>query len=114
MLAEYRGPFKKVFVKIDVEGGEYDILPSISEVMADDSVSFLISFHHRRLKLALENKHGTLSAAGEELSTILDRIVDALPWQRCIRTVHGNVLQRKEVEQAARKGRSFAMDVLIS
>lgn len=113
ILGEYRGGFPKVFVKIDVEGGEYDILPSIADVLADTSVSFLISFHYRRLKLALDHKHETAALAAEELAATLGSVIGALPWERNIRTIEGEVLQRKSVEQAAGRGRGFAAELMI-
>jgi hypothetical protein len=59
VIAEYLESFKKIFGKVDIEGGEYDTLPIVEEILANKSVSALISFHHRRLKRALEHKHGS-------------------------------------------------------
>ena len=113
ILGEYRGGFGKVFVKIDVEGGEYDILPSIADVMADKCVSFLISFHHRRLKVALAHKHGTPALASEELTATMSGVINALPWDSGLRTLEGKVLERGLVEKSAAGGWDFAENILI-
>ncbi len=113
VLAEYRAGFKKVFIKIDVEGGEYDIVPSIAEILADKNVSALISFHHRRMKLSFERKHEKPAQAAEEIAATLGRIIAALPWKRKIRTLDGTLLQREAVEQGAALGRSFGAELLI-
>lgn len=113
VIKAYRASFKKVFVKIDVEGGEYDILPGIKDVMADTRNSFLISFHHRRLKLALEHDCATKAEAHEKLVATVSRVVDALPWERGIRTIEGELLERAAVEQIVAKGKGFAMDIVI-
>lgn len=113
VLKDFRASFRKVFVKIDVEGGEYDILPGIAEIMADEDVALLVSFHHRRLKLALDDRHDRPQDALDERSQILTRVAEALPWHRSIRSIDGTALEQGSVRKAAMAGNSFAVDILI-
>ncbi|MEQ6250679.1 FkbM family methyltransferase [Sulfitobacter sp. HNIBRBA3233] len=113
VIKKHRKKFAKVFVKIDVEGGEYDILPSIADTMADPDVSFLISFHHRRLKLAMAQEHDNQPSGEEAFLTTLKSVAEALPWGRDIKTLEGNPLIRERVFAAAGKGRAFGSDIVI-
>lgn len=111
VIETYRGDYKKVFVKIDVEGGEYNILPSIADVMADTSVSFLIAFHHRRLKLSYANK--TQTGGTSKFLETLQKVVDALPWDREIVTLAGEALDPEKVRKAVANGNGFGAEIII-
>lgn len=114
VIKEFRGDYPKVFIKIDVEGGEYEILPAISDILRDQSFSFLISFHHRHLKHATYHERESEQEAEAEFVRKLQNVVEALPWGRKICNLEGEELRHRKALRVTSRGRSFAKEVFIS
>lgn len=112
VLAAHRAPGQPVFLKIDIEGGEYSLLPAIPDILADPLVTAFISFHPRMLAHAL--------ASADESSwrpVFIDRhlaVLDSLPWTRRITLQDGTGVTRADLERGLRKRLRFPEELLIS
>lgn len=60
VLNEYRAPNQSVFLKIDVEGAEYELIPSIQSVLIDPLVASQIALHPDALEQGLRETHKAL------------------------------------------------------
>lgn len=60
VLREYSSPGQPVFIKIDIEGGEYALLPEMGDVLGRAGASFHISLHPSFLRKSLRKKYASL------------------------------------------------------
>lgn len=60
VLNEYRATNQSVFLKIDVEGAEYELIPTIQSVLIDPLVSAQIALHPEVLEQSLHETYKTL------------------------------------------------------
>lgn len=112
VLEAHRAPGQRTFIKIDIEGGEYDLLPAIREVMADPSVTAFISFHPQLLRRALSQAQPEADAA----AAFIDRhmaVIESLPWARRIATQEGSALERGSLEDRLRRKARFPRELLV-
>lgn len=72
-----------IFLKIDIEGGEYDLIPAISDVLSDPRVTAMISFHPQFLQAALFE--GAPKVWKRTFFAQHKAVLDSLPWHRDLR-----------------------------
>ncbi|MGD9476989.1 FkbM family methyltransferase [Shinella sp. G-2] len=60
VLREFSSPGDPLFIKIDIEGGEYSLLPAVASILARAGATFHISLHPRFLRKSLRRKFGSL------------------------------------------------------
>lgn len=60
ILSEFGEPNQPVFVKIDIEGGEYTLIPAIKDILARDDAGFHLSLHPKFLRKALRKRYSSL------------------------------------------------------
>ncbi len=58
VIADNADPDQKIFLKIDIEGGEYTLVPQIKEFLADPRVVAHISLHPNFLRRSLKKSVG--------------------------------------------------------
>lgn len=114
ILDDYAGPDQHVFLKIDIEGGEYELMPSIASVLADERVSAFISFHPMLLRNSLidgaEEGFDWRPAYVEAHMTALE----ALPWDKNPTFLDGKNRNRQALEKVLQKRFKFPRQLLIS
>lgn len=111
VLASHRAPEQPVFLKIDIEGGEYALLPAIPEILADQGVTAYISFHPGMLRRSLET-----DSTDAWTTTYLDRhiaVLDSLPWSRWIGLRDGRQVKRAWLERGLQRHHRFPEELLI-
>lgn len=83
-------PGQKIFLKIDIEGGEYDLIPQIKDVLANRDVTAYISLHPHFLRRSLKKSVGKICGIPNFIKTRLQylaiyrRLIGALPHDRKI------------------------------
>jgi FkbM family methyltransferase len=112
VLAEHRADGQPVFLKIDIEGGEYDLIPSIQETLSDPLVTAYISFHPKMLRRSLA------AVSGDEAwkPAYVDRhrsVLDSLPWSRWIGLRTGEQVSRQQLDRALRRRFAFPEELQI-
>lgn len=60
ILEQFARPGQPVFLKIDIEGGEYSLLPAIGDILAREGVRVHLSLHPRFLRKSLRRKFSSL------------------------------------------------------
>ena len=105
----------KIFVKMDIEGGEYELLPSIVELLSDERISFFIEFHHKMFRLS----HNDGSEDWRErYENSFEKTCMAMPLGRRFTTEHDEALTDREVLSLLRggltKNNEQARDLVIS
>jgi FkbM family methyltransferase len=112
VLARHRSPGQPVFLKIDIEGGEFSLLPAIREIIADPLVTAFVSFHSKMLRNALAS-----ADAEAWQQPYVDRhlaVLDSLPWTRRITLQDGQKVTRTALERALRRRFRFPEELLIA
>lgn len=112
VLAAHRSPGQPVFLKIDIEGGEYELLPSISSILADPEVTAYISFHPRFLRMSLAPRDQREVWEGPFVQRHLQAL-DALPWTRPIASGDGTPVDRLQLERKLRNRFRFPSELVI-
>jgi FkbM family methyltransferase len=112
VLESHREPGQPVFLKIDIEGGEYSLLPANAELLADPLVTAFISLHPRMLRHALAKSDDPEAWTQPGLDRHLT-LLDALPWTRRIELADGTEVRRADLERALRKRSHFPEELLI-
>lgn len=113
VLAAHRAPGQRVFLKIDIEGGEYDLLPAISDVLSDPLVTGYISFHPRMLSRSIAPLNQPEQWKAPFVKHHL-QVLASLPWTRQIATSDGTLVQRAALERGVRRRHNFPTELLIS
>jgi FkbM family methyltransferase len=98
-IKEFREGAEKVFVKMDIEGGEYELLPSISSLLASEENTFFIEFHHRIFRQSFNDGIQGWESRYEQA---WQPAYAALPSNRKYRTDTGEELGMREVEKLLR------------
>jgi FkbM family methyltransferase len=113
VLATERKPGQPVFIKIDVEGGEYELLPTIADILGDPLVTAYISFHPRMLRgwavAAHEREQVSKVFVDQHLT-----VIDSLPWSRRITTSDGAAIEREALEDGLKHQSRFPKEILVS
>jgi FkbM family methyltransferase len=112
VLAEHRKPEQPIFLKIDIEGGEYDLIPEIREIIADPLVTTYISFHPKMLRRSLVagGQDETWKQAFVEQHT---SVLESLPWSRWIGLRSGDQVSRRALDRNLRKRLAYPEELLI-
>lgn len=113
VLSIHRKPGQPVFIKIDIEGGEYDLLPAISDVMADPLVTTYISFHPNMLRRSTLLSKPPDKAHEEFVNQHLAAI-QSLPWARSIVSGDGMEIDRTVLEDKFIRRARFPRVMLVS
>lgn len=100
-ISEFREDAEKVFVKMDIEGGEYELLPSISDLLTDERNTFFIEFHHRMFRQSFNDG---MEGWEERYEQAWQPAYAALPSNRKYRTDEGDELGMRDVEKLLRGG----------
>ncbi len=85
VFAEHAKPNQKTFLKIDIEGGEYALIPEIKDFLADPRVVAYISLHPHFLRRSLKKSVGTFLGIPRFIQTriqylqIYKALIKALP-----------------------------------
>jgi FkbM family methyltransferase len=95
---EFRKKAKKVFIKIDIEGGEFTMMPEIADLMADPDFTFNIEFHHRMLFRSHKTTSDSNPKWKEEYQEKMDSALASIPWNRAIYADTGEKLDSKGVQ----------------
>jgi hypothetical protein len=112
VLAAHRKPGQPVFRKIDIESGEYDLLPSIAAILADPTVTAYISFHPKMLRMSVATREQREVWEGPFVQRHLP-ILDALPWTRPISVLGGTPVDRAQLARKLRRHFRFPTELLI-
>lgn len=112
VLAANRKPAQPVFIKMDIEGAEYDLLPTIREVLADPLVTAYISFHPDMLRDSLCLTH----PPGQAREILVDRhraVIESLPWARRITARDGSGIEKAALEKGIGCRAEFPKELLV-
>lgn len=94
VLDEHAEPGQKIFLKIDIEGGEYDLIPAIKAFLAHPNVTATISLHPTFLRRSLRKSLGRFLGFPRFIQTrkqflkINKALVEALPGDKTV-TING-------------------------
>ena len=94
VLDDHAEPDQKIFLKIDIEGGEYDLIPGIKAVLADPNVTAAISLHPTFLRRSIRKSLGRFFGFPKFIQTrrqflkINKALVEALPGDKTV-TIDG-------------------------
>ncbi|MEM5493878.1 FkbM family methyltransferase [Hoeflea sp. AS16] len=94
VLDDHAEPGQKIFLKIDIEGGEYDLIPAIKEVLANPNVTAAISLHPTFLRRSLRKSLGRFFGfprfiqSRKQFLKINRSLVEALPSNKRV-TING-------------------------
>jgi FkbM family methyltransferase len=94
VFAEHSAPDQKIFLKIDIEGGEFDLVPEIKKQLADPRVTAYISLHPHFLRRSLKKSVGTFLFIPRFIKTrlqflrIYKKLIAALPRDKKV-TING-------------------------
>ncbi|WP_297618072.1 FkbM family methyltransferase [uncultured Roseicyclus sp.] len=114
VLKTHATPGQPIFLKIDIEGGEYDLVPHIAQLLAEPHVTAYISFHPKNLQKALGHRK---RADYDWQTPYVDRhmaSLAALPDKRTLRFTSPDLADKAAVEQALRSEHRFPLEVLIA
>ncbi|MEM1374222.1 MAG: FkbM family methyltransferase [Pseudomonadota bacterium] len=111
VIAAYRGSHSKIFIKMDIEGGEYELLPEITDVLNDPSCAFFISFHHDILRTSLAARSETPEA---DYEATLREVYDCLPWDRSVEMTNERPFTRAMVRRRMKSGKRLPSELVIS
>lgn len=93
ILRESASPEQPVFIKIDIEGGEYSLLPTVKHILSRPKASFHISLHPRFLRRSLRAKYSRLPQPLRFIKVRLEfirahmRILASLPDNKDVRFI---------------------------
>jgi FkbM family methyltransferase len=79
-IATYARPDQPIFLKIDIEGGEYSLLPAMQSILTDKRVTAVIAMHPRFLRKTLKEKY--LDQWFEHYRRAHQEVLSALPRNR--------------------------------
>lgn len=113
VLDANRRPRKPVFIKIDIEGGEYDLLPTVQDVLADHLVTAFISFHPNMLRKSLSVANSPERAQEIFVERHL-AVIETLPWSRSITSRNGTAVDRSALEAGVKLSSHFPAEILVS
>lgn len=94
VFAEHSEPDQKIFLKIDIEGGEYDLIPEIKDYLADPRVVAYISLHPHFLRRSIKKSVGSFFGIPKFIQTrlkylrIYKALINALPIDKKV-TIDG-------------------------
>jgi FkbM family methyltransferase len=112
ILSEHRKTGQHVFLKVDIEGGEYDLLPEVRDILADPLVTAYISFHpgmlRRSLTISREDENWKQSFVDLHLA-----VVDSLPWSRWVGLRTGERVSKQLLEHKVRIQLAYPEELLI-
>lgn len=103
------GPDEKVFVKMDIEGGEFEMLPHLGPLLADPRITFYISMHPGILRQSLGEGPGS----EQGFRDIIAPIIDVLPFSRSLERLDGHALNEAWLRKALGRGRLPTHDIII-
>lgn len=113
VLSAHRKPGQPVFIKIDIEGGEYDLLPTIRDVIADPLVTSFISFHPKFLRRSFSILEPPETVGKAFIDQHL-AVIDSFPWTRSITSRGGRAVRREALERGVKRHSRFPKEILIS
>ncbi|MEL7212404.1 MAG: FkbM family methyltransferase [Pseudomonadota bacterium] len=102
-----------IFLKIDIEGGEYDLIPEIAPVLADPRVRAFISFHPMLLRNALTAEKGDEGWKPGFVDAHMAALA-ALPWDKDTTFLDGQGRNRAALEHVLQKRYKFPRQLLIA
>ncbi len=94
VLDAHAEPGQRIFLKMDIEGGEYDLIPEIKEVLANPNVTAAISLHPTFLRRSIRRSLGRffglprLIQSRKQFLKINQSLVEALPSDKTV-TIDG-------------------------
>lgn len=94
VLAEHSKPDQPIFLKIDIEGGEYDLIPQIKDYLADPRVIAYISLHPHFLRRSIKKSVGSFLGIPRFIQTrlqylqIYKTLIKSLPTDKKV-TIDG-------------------------
>lgn len=113
VLSSHRRPGQPVFLKIDIEGGEYDLLPTLGDVIADQTTTIYISFHPRMLQLSLSETCPGDSWEGPFVDRHL-LVLDSIPATRNLALADGTPTTKAALTQRLKRRLRFPSEILIT
>ena len=113
VLSKSREPGQPVFLKIDIEGSEYGLLPAIREVIEDPQTTIYISFHPHMLRRSMADQHDEDQWQEPYIDQHL-AVLDSLPWTRQISLSDGQPVQREALERTLRRRLRFPRELVIT
>jgi len=84
-LKEHKLETTKILIKMDIEGGEYEVIPKLKGLLQNDNISVMLSLHRRFLRKSLKQKH---AGKGVILQTLLARI-ELVKMHRAVMSAFG-------------------------
>lgn len=113
VLAANRKLGQPVFIKVDIEGGEYDLLPAIRDVLADSLVTAYVSFHPAML-LEAASRANKPDRAQEMFVDQHLKAIESLPWSRSIKARDGSRIDKAALLDGIRRQGTFPKEILVS
>lgn len=112
VLAANRKPGQPVFIKIDIEGGEYDLLPAIRDVLADSLVTAYTSLLPEML-LEATSRDNEPDRAKVLFVDQHVKVIESLPWSRSIRARDGSRIDKATLLDGLRSQGTFPKEILV-
>lgn len=113
VLAEHADQGQPVFLKIDIEGGEYELLPAISEILVDPGITAYISFHPKFLRQAMQQGQDAAFDWQTPFIAAHEIVLDALPWDRTLTFGKNERVSRESLTDALRDKQTFPTELLV-
>ncbi len=108
---------EKLFIKIDIEGGEYDLIPSIAGLLGSHDTTLLLSLHPDFLKQYLDksSKSNFLARSWQRLIFFRKHLglVRSLPFRHIYTSDGKKLYPLRELIRAFCKG-SFAKEIVAT
>jgi FkbM family methyltransferase len=114
VLDEHAAPGQPLFLKIDIEGGEYELVPHIAPLLAEPHVTAYISFHPKNLMKALSHKKPEDFDWQTPFVAKHMAILDALPDGRTLRFTSPDLADKAAVAADLAAHHRFPLEVLIA
>ena len=100
-VKKYVSSKDKIFLKIDIEGGEFDLIPKIADVLKKRNVTAIISLHPMFLKSSISNNLKNLNflkkffKKRETFYFLYKQMLDSLPSNKKINIGGKNVKNKR-------------------
>jgi FkbM family methyltransferase len=107
IINEHRKENEKIFLKIDIEGGEYELIPAIKDYLQDKRITAFISLHPQFLRRSLKKSVGKNLGVPRFIKTRLE-------FLRTYKSIIGSLPENKRVTINGKEHKTYAWFLLYS
>jgi FkbM family methyltransferase len=86
-------------IKVDIEGGEYFLVPAMRSYLKKYKLPFYLSLHPNFLKSFLEKKYSTENDIEKSYLKFVNRLVKSLDMYEFIYDSNGRLIEKKNLQQ---------------